>query len=136
MSAIDMVAPYPFYFTKVMIQVYDEGISNHLEFCTEEVRMNLIYEYNLPPEEKHRGVFGYVSFGLGGYKLGDGSTELPRWLPPVFINWGRNLIFAPVHKDFLPENLRIWMRKGVKAHVTVYTDDPTVVKAKLLPPSP
>lgn len=130
MSAIDILPPTGQLITKVEIQILpqnidnftDEGKGNHLEFCTEEVRMTILNEYHLPQGEKHRGVFGYVAFGLGGGQLPNGGTEYPRWMEGRFINWGRTLFYPQdgLHK----ENCRIWLRKKVKAHIHVFWTDP------------
>lgn len=137
--AIDIVAPPGKLIESIEIFILprsngvgtDEGNRNHLEFCTEAIRMKLSNEYDPGPNLDHRGVFGYVAFGLGGITLPDGGTEFPRWLEGRFINWCGNL-FKP-QDGVLKENARIWLRFGVRANIGVSYSEPAGIIGQVLP---
>jgi hypothetical protein len=130
MSAIDILAPSGrkiefckvFIFPRTLPGGMDEGVRNHLEFATDEIRMSLLGEYNLPAELKHRGVFGYVAFGFGGNPTVDPETEFASWQEGAFINWCGNYFRSP--DLVVTDNVRIWLRKGVRAQIIIGYKDP------------
>lgn len=104
--------------TRYFVGVYisDFGKKNHLEFSREqidqaEVAFRVVDE---SIDDKARGVFGYVSFGIT-----DGVPITPSilWHPSEFINYRLTVFSAPI--DAPINYVRFWVRKGIRAEYRV-----------------
>lgn len=98
----------------IAVDITDFGIKNHLEFSKEQILEASFPKVDESIEDKARGVFGYVSFGIT-----DGVPLIPTilWQPSKFINYRHSVFSAPV--DAPINFVRFWTRKGVKARYRV-----------------
>lgn len=98
----------------IAVDIDEFGIKNHLEFSTEQIIESAFVKIDETIEDKCRGVFGYVSFGIT-----DNVPLIPTilWQPSEYINYKHTVFSAPI--DGPINYVRFWTRKGVKAHYRV-----------------
>ena len=132
-------APYPAVITRVRIDVVREGFRNHVEFWNGEVAIitddtqtiqsfegeGIANNFVSQPDDFHRGVYGYFSWGFKSLETTDEVIHLERvwWREEQYINW-RHSVFEP---DRGANCIRVWGRKGTFLILRIGIADPTAL---------
>lgn len=107
-------------FTHCQIYIYKVNAKPHWEPPVAELRSTQAQELFLPTIEQVRAVFGYVAFGEESNEVLAGIEQrcYPHYEPGQFVNWIRSTFAKP---PWMPvaNHIRIWLRKGIWAHVYV-----------------
>lgn len=96
-----------------------------------------------PDPDKVHAVYGYLSWGFE-FVVPAKPWMVPNtifWMPPVFINWTKNLFVPPRFPDSKmsftrPSHFRFWAREGIRSSWALFEENPTTFQLGGWTPTP